>query len=186
MAVAQRMNEQEYEAFALSGIDGTWELHDGRLVKKPALRGDRGTVVSRLARQFLAQLDAAEYEVRINDARLRALGETILIPDLLVAPTASGPSDASRGLLTIRAKPVPLIVEVLSLPTEGYDVDAKILNYHQRGDLEVWRINPSERTLTTWVRRPDATYAETIYQSGTGWPAARFAAPPGRDSRFDA
>ena len=37
MAVAQRMSEKAYEEFVLSGVDGLWELHDGRLVEKPGM-----------------------------------------------------------------------------------------------------------------------------------------------------
>jgi hypothetical protein len=37
VAVAQRMSEQEYEAFVLSGVEGLWELHDGVLVEKPGM-----------------------------------------------------------------------------------------------------------------------------------------------------
>ena len=186
MIVGQRMSEQEYEAFVLSGAEGTWELHDGRLVEKPALSGRHGTVVSRLARQLLAQLDAAEYEVRINDGRLRAPGETILVPDLLVAPAGSGARVTGLSGLTILATPVPLIVEVWSPASGGYDVDAKIPVYQQRGDLEIWRIHPEERTLTSWVRQADGTYQETIYQVGAMPPLNLRGVPTGRDGRFDA
>ena len=37
MAVAQRMSEAAYQQFVLSGVDGAWELHDGRLVEKPGM-----------------------------------------------------------------------------------------------------------------------------------------------------
>ena len=37
MAVAQRMSEAAYQEFVLSGVQGSWELHDGRLVEKPGM-----------------------------------------------------------------------------------------------------------------------------------------------------
>jgi hypothetical protein len=95
MAVARHISEQEYAAFVLSGASGVWELRDGRLVQKPAMGGDRGRVVSALTRQLLPQLDPSEYEVRVDDGRVRHAGDTILIPDLLIVPAAdrapSGP-----------------------------------------------------------------------------------------------
>jgi hypothetical protein len=186
MSTGQRMSEQEYEAFVLSGAEGAWELHDGYLVEKPALSGPRGTVVTGLARQLLPQLDPAAYETRINDGRVRAGVDTILIPDVLIVPTADSASFGGGPGLVIHARPVPLVVEVWAPPTEGHDVDARIPRYQQRGDLEIWRIHPTERTLTTWVRQPDGTYQETIYQSGMALPTALRGALLRREQRFDA
>jgi Uma2 family endonuclease len=182
MSDCQRMSEGEYEAFVLSAPEGVWELHEGRLVEKPVLDGARGTVVSRLAGQLLTQLDPAEYTVHVNEARLRAPGETVLIPDVVVLPAEAGVTGACLQLLT---RPVPFIVEVWAPPTADYDVDARIPVYQARGDREIWRLHPTERTLTTWVRQRDGTYVETIYQSGMAWPT-RFDAPPNGNSRFDA
>jgi Uma2 family endonuclease len=186
MAIEQRMSEQEYERFVLSGIKGTWELHAGRLVEKPALSEPRGTIVSRLAQQLLAQLNAGHYQVRINAGFVRAPEDTILIPDLLVAPTAFDSPAAGRVSLAIHAEPLPLIVEVWGPSDADYDVAARIPIYQQRSDLEIWRIHPADRTLTTCVRQPDGTYAETIYQPGAGWPVARFSVPPTREPSYHA
>jgi len=54
----------------------------------------------------------------------------------------------------------------------GYDVDAKLAVYQQRGDLEIWRIHPYERTLTSWRRQPDGSYEESIHRGGTISPVA--------------
>jgi Uma2 family endonuclease len=185
MTGGERLSEQDYQAFVLSGPGGTWELHAGRLVEKQALSGARGTVLARLARQLLAQLDAADFQIRINDGHVRAPADTILIPDLLVAPATTGSPGPARTLLTIYVEPAPLIVEVWTPPGDGYDVDVKIAIYQQRGDLEIWRIHPAERVLTTWVRQPEGTYVETIYQSGSRWPLAS-SGTPGRDPRYHA
>ena len=55
---------------------------------------------------------------------------------------------------------------VWSRSTADYDVNTKIPEYRRRGDLEIWRIHPYERTLTTWRRQPDGSYTETLYREG--------------------
>jgi Uma2 family endonuclease len=66
--------------------------------------------------------------------------------------------------------PLPLVVEVWSSSTSDYDGDTKLSDYQQRGDLEIWRIHPYERTLTSWQRQPDGSYQETIHRSGSVTP----------------
>jgi Uma2 family endonuclease len=77
-----------------------------------------------------------------------------------------------RDKLAIFSEPLPLVVEVWSPSTGGYDVDAKLPIYQRRGDLEIWRIHPFERTLTAWRRQPDGSYEETIYRGGIVEPVA--------------
>ncbi|MFN8590504.1 MAG: Uma2 family endonuclease [Thermomicrobiales bacterium] len=186
MDVARRISETEYERFILSTPRGTWELHDGMLIEKPAMSPGHRAIVSRLAQQLLAQLDLAEYAVRVNDGRIRGPAGTVLIPDLLVVPAGSGELADSPSGSPIIAAPLPLVVEVWSPASDGYDVDSKLPVYHQRGDLEIWRLQPGDRTLTTWVRQVDGTYAETIYQVGAALPSPRVGQSIDRQTRFDA
>jgi Uma2 family endonuclease len=72
----------------------------------------------------------------------------------------------------VYTEPLPLVVEVWSPSTGRYDVDRNVPEYQRRGDLEIWRIHPLERTLTAWRRQPDGSYAETVYRSGTVEPVA--------------
>jgi Uma2 family endonuclease len=65
-----------------------------------------------------------------------------------------------------------LIVEVWSRSTGDFDVDAKLPEYQRRGDLEIWRIHPYERTLITWRRQADGTYNELLYTAGAVQPMA--------------
>jgi Uma2 family endonuclease len=44
--------------------------------------------------------------------------------------------------------------------------------YQQRGDLEIWRIHPYERTLTSWIRQADGSYLETTDREGVIHPVA--------------
>jgi Uma2 family endonuclease len=66
MAVAQRMSEQEYQDFVLSGVEGHWELHDGVLVEKPGMSWRHLDVTFELGRLLGNQLDRAEYRVFIE------------------------------------------------------------------------------------------------------------------------
>lgn len=187
MAVAQRMSEEAYQDFVLAGVDGSWELHDGRLVEKPGVTWEHGDIALELGYLLRHQLDRAEYRVRVNEGRVRKPADTIYIPDVLVVPTAYGePFRGRPGTLAIFSDPLPLIVEVWSRSTGEYDVDSKLPIYQQRGDLEIWRIHLYERTLTSWQRQADGSYKETVHRGGI----VSLAALPGvtidLDELFDA
>jgi Uma2 family endonuclease len=94
------------------------------------------------------------------------------MPDLMVVPTAYSEEIRDRPVLAIFSDPLPLVVEVWSPSTGDYDVDAKVPVYQQRGDLEIWRIHPYERTVTSWQRQPDGSYQETIHRGGIVTPVA--------------
>jgi Uma2 family endonuclease len=172
MAVAQRMSEDAYQRFVLTGVEGAWELHDGRLVEKPGMTWKHGGIVALLSHLLQLQLDWSEYQVRINEGRVRKPEDTIFIPDLLVVPTAFGSDIRDQLTLAIFADPLPLVVEVWSSSMGDYDVDTKLPVYQQRGDREIWRIHPYERTLTSWQRQPDGSYHETLHRDGTIAPVA--------------
>jgi len=162
MAVAQRMSEQEYEAFVFSGVEGLWELHDGVLVEKPGMSWKHSAIASLLGVLLQNQLDLDEYRV-FFESRVRRATATIFLPDVMVVPAVYGEDIAELPVLAIFSKPLPLVVEVWSPSTGDYDVDTKIPEYRRRGDLEIWRIHPYERMLTRWVRQPNATYVESTH-----------------------
>ncbi len=68
--------------------------------------------------------------------------------------------------LEIYDEPLLFIAEFWSPCTGGYDVDAKVPEYMKRGDLEIWRIHPYDRTITAWRRQADGSYAESVYSAG--------------------
>jgi Uma2 family endonuclease len=171
MAVAQRMTEATYREFVLSGVDGAWELHDGQLVEKPWMSWKNGSTVTRLISMFHQQLDPAEFEV-FTELRIRRPRATIFLPDLMVVPTSYGEAIRDLPVLAVFSDPLPLVVEVWSPSTGDYDVDAKLPVYQQRGDLEIWRIQPYEGTLTSWQRQPDGTYREALHREGRITPVA--------------
>ncbi len=172
MSVAQRVTEAEYEQLVWADPDHTWELVDGRLQEKPGMTFEHGDTALELAYLLRGQLDRRQFRIAINDWRLRWPAATILIPDLVVVPIAM--TDQFRGQpgrLVMYSQPLPLVVEIWSRSTGDYDVEVKIPIYQQRGDLEIWRIHPYERTLTAWHRQPDGTYTETVHREGTVTPA---------------
>jgi Uma2 family endonuclease len=172
MAVAQRMTERDYVEFLQSGAEGAWELHDGKLVEKPGLTWKHGDIIERLGYLLRHQLDWHTYRVRQNEGRLRKPEDTIFIPDIAVIPTAYGDEFRDRLVLAILSGPLPLVVEIWSPSTGSYDIDTKVPIYKQRGDLEIWRIHPYERTLTHWIRQVDGTYTESVHHSGVISPVA--------------
>ena len=171
MAVEQLISEEAYLRFVLSGVEGSWELHDGRLVEKPAMTFRHGQIPMLLGHFLLSQLDRAQFQV-VSELRVRRSSATVFVPDLMVVPAAYSEEIRDRPVLAIFSDPLPLVVEVWSPSTGDYDVDAKLPVYQQRGDLEIWRIHPYERTLTAWRRQPNGSYQETIHREGVVKPAA--------------
>ncbi len=53
----------------------------------------------------------------------------------------------------------------------SYTVEQKLIEYQRRGDAEICRIHPHQRTLIAWLRQPDGTYTETLNTSGSIQPA---------------
>lgn len=162
MAVSQ----QTYERVALEDPDAKWELHGGRLREKPGMTWAHGKVELGLAYQLLQQLDSDVFHVSMDHGRVRA-DQTFYIPDLLVAPVEYTLSIRERqDVLEVYDPPLPLIVEVWSPSTGDYDIDAKLPGYQRRGDLEIWRVHPYERSLIAWRRQPDGSYTEAMYDGG--------------------
>ena len=115
------------------------------------------------------QLDRDLYRLRVNASQVQRADETYYIPDIVVLPTAMTLPLLDRDdLLEAYTDPLPLVVEVWSPSTGGYDVDSKIPEYRARADREIWRVHPFERTVMVWRRQPDGSYEETLYREGTG------------------
>jgi Uma2 family endonuclease len=171
MAAEQRISEEAYQQFVLSGVEGSWELHDGRLVEKPGMTFRHGQIPMLLGHFLLSQLDRDAYAV-VSELRVRRSSATVFMPDLMVIPTAYSEEIRDRPVLAIFSEPLPLVVEVWSPSTGDYDVDAKVPVYQQRGDLEIWRIHPYERTVTSWQRQLDGSYQETVHRGGIITPVA--------------
>ncbi|MGI8643551.1 MAG: Uma2 family endonuclease [Thermomicrobiales bacterium] len=157
-----------YERVALRDPDGQWELHHGQLREKPTMSFEHNDVMAVLPYQLHAQLDRLKYRILTNGGRLRVSERNYYIPDVTVVPTEMVRALRDRpGRLEMYADPLPLVVEIWSPSTGSYDIQEKLAGYQERGDLEIWRVHPYERTLTAWRRQPDGSYDETLYPRGT-------------------
>lgn len=169
------VSAETYERVALEDPEGFWELWDGCLKQKPGeiMTTEHNWVMHRVGFRLRSQLDEREFDVRINSGRARRAERSFYIPDVFVVPMAlvRRPMEAP-GPIEAYPEPLPLVVEVWSPSTGSYDVDEKLPEYQRRGDLEIWRIHPYERTLTAWRRQPDGSYTETIFTSGIVHPIA--------------
>ncbi|MCC6313622.1 MAG: Uma2 family endonuclease [Thermomicrobiales bacterium] len=167
MSVIHRIGLAEYFELARDDPDGFWELFDGEPRSKPGMSFEHNDIAVDLGVQLANQLDRADFRVRINAGRVRAGERNVFIPDVFVFPTALGdPLRRQPGLLETYTDPLPLVVEIWSRSTGGYDVATKLRVYRQRGDREIWRIHPYECRLTRWVRQPDGGYAESTLTGG--------------------
>ena len=166
------ISAKTYERIVLEDSDHHWELHCGQLVEKPPMTWEHNITARNLAADLIAQLDRCDFDVSSNVGRVSRPTESFFIPDVYVIPREMQRRLMQRGRMESYPEPLPLVVEVWSASTGGYDVDSKLPEYQRRGDREIWRIHPCERTLTAWRRRPDGTYTETVFTEGTIEPIA--------------
>jgi Uma2 family endonuclease len=163
----ETISEEAYRQFALGDPSGQWELHHGQLREKPGMSVEHGDIMMVLAALLHNQLDRNVFRVRAHHARLRRSADTYYVPDIAIIPTPMERALRERpGSLDAYADPLPLVIEIWSPSTGGYDINEKLPDYQRRGDLEIWHVHPYERTLTAWSRRPDGTYTESVYRGG--------------------
>jgi Uma2 family endonuclease len=166
MAIITRISEQEYRELALTEEGRFWELWDGVLVEKPQMSMKHNDVATYLGAALIHQLDRRVYRVTISGDRARISSCNYYIPDIIVMPAAyKAPFEHDPRALGAYAEPLPL-VEIWSPSTGSYDLTTKLRGYRERSDLEIWYIQPYERTLTAWRRQPDGTYTEETHRGG--------------------
>ncbi len=162
-----QVTEQGLELIARADPDRQWELHDGQLREKPGMGVDHNDVMFFLAHLLQPQLDRREYRLRVNAGHVQYTARNYYTPDIKVIPVAMDrPKRGRPGTLEFYPDPRPLVVEVWSHSTGTYDIETKPARYQTRGDHEIWRLHPDERTLTTWRRQPTGEYKETLYRGG--------------------
>ncbi len=161
-----RISNDAYERLALSDTDRKWELWDGVLREKPGMSAAHNELGMTLGHLLMSQLDRKDYRVRVDSGKARRPGATYFIPDVFVVPTAFVTPLLDQHILEVYDQPLLLIVEVWSPTTGDYDIGEKLAVYKQRGDLEIWRIHPYERTLLAWRKQPDGSYVESIHRTG--------------------
>jgi Uma2 family endonuclease len=161
------ISEKTYRQVALEDSDSNCELYCGQLRLQPGKTAEQNDLMLELAFVLHGQLDRSEFRVRSNSGRVRRSPKNYYVPDVFVVPTALEQAQRGTRALECYNEPLPLVVEIWSISTGEYDVETKLVEYQRRGDLEIWRIHPYERTLTTWRRQLDGSYTETLITDGT-------------------
>lgn len=168
-----RISNEAFERLALSQPDRKWELWDGRLWEKPGMTYPHNSLGARLTQVLGSQLDWTRYEVRTDAGHVHRPASTYVIPDVFVLPLAQVTPRLREGNdLELYGEPLPLVVEIWSRSTGGYDIEEKLEVYKQRGDREIWFFHPYEQTLTALRRQPDGSYAESVLTEGVIRPVA--------------
>lgn len=166
------LSAEQYEHLILSDPDETWELVDGRLREKPTMTIGHEDAALELVFTLMSKLDRREYRVGHNGSRTKRAEHSYFVPDVVVFRVADiAAAVANPRAVDAHAVPAVLVVEVWSPSTGDYDIAGKLPEYRDRGDLEIWLLNPFERTLTVWRRQPDGTYSEVMVHGGTITPA---------------
>ena len=160
------VSEQTFEQLALEDDDTRWELICGKLREKPGMTMEHNDVADELYVQLRNQLQRSQFRVRVDAGYVRRTEANYLGPDVMVIPVAY--RERLRGTMRLETygEPLPFVAEVWSPSTGGYDVDTKFPEYKARGDLEIWRLHPYEKTLIAWRRQADGSYSETRYDGG--------------------
>jgi Uma2 family endonuclease len=162
----------EFEQFVLANPDRTWELHEGVVREKPGMSAEHNEATTYLGISLANQLDRHLYRVRINSTHVERSTRGYYIPDVSVVPAAVVRRQLGRpDRLEKFEEPLPLVIEAWSRSTGRYDANTKIPEYKERGDLEIWRLHPYERTLTVWRRQPDGECEELHFSGGQVSPA---------------
>lgn len=155
-----------FERLALEDEDSQWEMVCGRPRRKPDMTYPHNEAGTQLLVILHAQLDDQLYRVRFNAGHAKRNDANYFIPDVMVLPYDYTIKFHGSRALEAYSGPLPFVAEVWSPSTSDYDVDDKFPEYQRRGDLEIWRVHPYERTIIAWRRRPDGTYSETLYTQG--------------------
>ena len=163
----------EYERISLADPDTKWELVCGQLRQRPPMTTEHDDAGRNLMAALVLQLHRTDFSVDKQGPKLGVPSGNYRIPDVCVIPRAliQERKAALPRRLEVYEQPMPLVVEIWSPSTGGRDEEDKLAEYQRRGDLEIWRIHPYERTLLAWVRQADGGYREMLYREGTVRPA---------------
>ncbi len=133
---------------------------------------EHGLTADNLSTRLTLQLDPGVYRVVSNRGRVSSPEESYFIPDVYVVPREFQRRLFRSGRMEAYPEPLPLVVDVWSPSTGGYDSTDKLPEYRRRGDTEIWFIHPYERTLRAWRRQPDGSYVESLHREGVIQPLA--------------
>jgi Uma2 family endonuclease len=160
------ITEEKFRRLSLAEPN-QWELHDGRLRRKPAMTFAHNEAAWVLGMSLADQLGLENYVIRVDAGLVRRSATQYYIPDVMVIPR-----EEARRLFPdpntweVYPGPLPLVIEIWSPSTGRYDVTDKLTEYQRRGDQEIWLIHPLRQTLTVRRRQADGTYSESVYRGG--------------------
>jgi Uma2 family endonuclease len=161
------VTEEAYFRLARANGDAPLEFIRGRIREKPSMSAEHNDAMFLLGLQLGQQLDLKKYRVRVNAGRTRRPRTSVFIPDVMVIPIeAERAQRRGPGHLEVYADPLPFVAEFWSSWTGDYDVEQKLPEYQERGDLEIWLIHPYHCTLLAWRRQPDGTYERAELHGG--------------------
>lgn len=163
---------ETFEQLALSDPEGQWELFDGEARRKPGMTANHNQTMNYLGGDLMRQLDRYQFQVRINSGHMQRTTRNYFIPDVAVVPAELVRAYLGHQVLEVYAQPLPLVVEVWSSSTGGYDQRVKLAEYQRRGDAEIWLLHPYDRTLIAWRREAEGTYQEHHQTGGIVAPVA--------------
>ncbi len=164
--VAVGITAETFERLALEDPIDKWELHCGRLVRRPEMTMPHNDVATVLLLMLGRQIDPAQYRLRSQSGHVRYTEANYFIPDVAVLPGAATEQFRGSQALEKYDVPLPFVAEVWSPSTGDYDVDAKLPEYRKRGDREIWRIHPFDKTVTAWRRSASGNYERSDYADG--------------------
>ena len=126
------------------------EFYRGDVFAMVGARRAHGTVVSNLVRHLGNALDGSPCRVFHEGMKVQIADEAILYPDVFVT------CDKADLVTEMLFKAPPLVIEVLSPTTEGYDRSQKFSLYRRLPSLKVYvLINPDTRRIESFTRGAD-------------------------------
>ncbi len=161
------LTAETFAALVTEDTDGLWEIHRAKLREKPAMSFGHNEAQSLLAAQLVVQTSGMNFRVRQNAAHVMIANGDSYIPDVAIIPLRLTETFRTNPRqFEVYAEPLPFVAEIWSPSTGNYDVDAKIPGYRSRGDSEIWRIHPFDRTVSIWRRQADGSYKESEVRTG--------------------
>lgn len=160
-AQAHRVSRTEFERLRDGRPDAArYELLDGVVLVTPSPRPGHQEVVTELIVR-LRNLIPVQWALLPGpvDVDLFGDGETVLIPDLLLA-------DRAHLTETNHAGPPILVVEVLSPTTWHRDLGDKMAAYARATVRHYWVIAPDIPSITIYQLGADGRYAELAHVEG--------------------
>lgn len=157
-----------FAQLALEDAEGRWELVAGAARRKPPGSFVHGALVDALVEQLVPQVRGSLFRLSVNHARVMIDAQHVYLPDLVIVPralTARAVRERPHALETYHTS-LPLIIDVWTPPTAGFEIDTRFAEYQRAGTEEIWLVHPVARAITTWVRRTNDTYDEVIRAGG--------------------